>query len=705
MSTVARMRSNSNNNPTKAKKAGGRVNNNKPTGVELRRSARRNNNKVDRSSDLDVTRTNSKKTRTTTSGSTVRQRVAALESNGKAAVTPPQPQKPTTTAGEANFITSSPKRKPRESVISGTREGLIRKRRRAEVADSNHSPTTPLFKRKHHNLRNMSTADDEEEEDMASPSTYRCAKRKQSNEDAEMEEREEQPKTPTRTGQQRQQQLAGLSTAPQNRSGEAAPSPLKSILSPVFDLLRRVSGIAQDPLGLQNKPDDTTPSADDSPLAGKGKRSLRSTESELSDCSMPGGFYGQLATLETGGSPPPGSAGANSLTAPPMNPTTTTLTSYLSHHRAQPSSSSNSSNNGNNLTANDMQLYLPESVEFGGPDSCSASPLTAGFPETPSKENIPIHNYSDDQTSDAATNGSTTLNELLAFTHGNDVANGDDTVNAYSRYLATLRPTVADPSKYEDYPQYEEEEEEEFNPYLFMADLPPIPKEHTLRPYALPRKTRSCKPITLVLDLDETLVHCATNQVENPDLVFPVEYNGINYNVYCRLRPGYKEFLERASQLFEVVVFTASQQVYADRLLNMIDGERKLIKHRLFRDSCVYVNTNYVKDLGILGRDESKMILVDNCPQAFAYQQSNGIPIESWYEDRRDRELNRLMKFLETLVDVEDVRPLVESRYRTKERVNEARRRFQIRMAAAASSVQGGGGGGYSPPSTTVGLN
>ncbi|RKP20420.1 hypothetical protein ROZALSC1DRAFT_28089 [Rozella allomycis CSF55] len=212
------------------------------------------------------------------------------------------------------------------------------------------------------------------------------------------------------------------------------------------------------------------------------------------------------------------------------------------------------------------------------------------------------------------------------------------------------------------------QDDDMFNPFTFIRYLPDL-SNFPPRKVNLPRKTRSCPPITLVLDLDETLVHCSTTPLKTYDLTFEVEFNSEHYTVYVLKRPFLQEFLEKVSTMFEVVIFTASQKVYADKLLNILDPNRKYIKHRLFRDSCLYVHGNYLKDLTVLGRDLSQTIIVDNAPQSFGFQLSNGIPIESWYGARDDTQLLSVLEFLSDIVGVTDVRPTIENAFRLKELV------------------------------------
>jgi hypothetical protein len=115
-------------------------------------------------------------------------------------------------------------------------------------------------------------------------------------------------------------------------------------------------------------------------------------------------------------------------------------------------------------------------------------------------------------------------------------------------------------------------EEDEFNPYVFIKSLPNYDLVAPLRPpIALPPKLATAPPISLVLDLDETLVHCTVEPVDDADLVFPVVFHGMTYQVHVRLRPHLFEFLEKIHGKFEVIVFTASQKVYANELLDLID--------------------------------------------------------------------------------------------------------------------------------------
>ncbi|TVT98702.1 hypothetical protein EJB05_55973 [Eragrostis curvula] len=171
------------------------------------------------------------------------------------------------------------------------------------------------------------------------------------------------------------------------------------------------------------------------------------------------------------------------------------------------------------------------------------------------------------------------------------------------------------------------------------------------------------RKVTLVLDLDETLVHSTMEHCDDADFTFPVFFDMKEHMVYVKKRPHVHAFLEKMAQMFEVVIFTASQSIYADQLLDMLDPEKKLFTKRFFRESCVFTDSSYTKDLTVLGIDLAKVAIIDNTPQVFQLQVNNGIPIESWYNDPSDEALPQLIPFLETLAVADDVRPIIADKF------------------------------------------
>lgn len=161
----------------------------------------------------------------------------------------------------------------------------------------------------------------------------------------------------------------------------------------------------------------------------------------------------------------------------------------------------------------------------------------------------------------------------------------------------------------------------------------------------------------LVLDLDETLVHSSFRAVPGADFVIPVQIEDVVHFVYVAKRPGVDEFLTEMAKYYEIVIYTASLNKYADPLLDLLDPNR-VIRARLFRESCVYYEGNYVKDLSLLDRDLSQAIIIDNSPSSYSFHPENAIDCSSFIDDPRDRELDQIAAYLKAIKDVRDVRGL-----------------------------------------------
>jgi len=173
-------------------------------------------------------------------------------------------------------------------------------------------------------------------------------------------------------------------------------------------------------------------------------------------------------------------------------------------------------------------------------------------------------------------------------------------------------------------------------------------------------ENKTGKSHCLVLDLDETLVHSSFKPVGKCDFVLSINMDGVVHKVYVLKRPGVDEFLEEMAKHFELVVFTASLDKYANPLLDLLDP-KGLITGRLFREHCSRRGQMYIKDLDRLGRDLESSLIIDNSPHSYALHPFHAVPIISWFDDPRDTELPDMVAFLTDLTKIPDVSAVLDA--------------------------------------------
>ena len=131
------------------------------------------------------------------------------------------------------------------------------------------------------------------------------------------------------------------------------------------------------------------------------------------------------------------------------------------------------------------------------------------------------------------------------------------------------------------------------------------------------RRLLDSKKLSLVVDLDQTIIHATVDPTvaewkrdpSNPnyDAVKDVEAfqlvddgpgaRGCYY--YIKLRPGLKSFLEKISQCYELHIYTMGTRAYAENIAKIIDPQRKVFSDR------------------ILSRDESGSMTAKNLKRLF----------------------------------------------------------------------------------------
>ncbi|ORZ17427.1 NLI interacting factor [Lobosporangium transversale] len=167
---------------------------------------------------------------------------------------------------------------------------------------------------------------------------------------------------------------------------------------------------------------------------------------------------------------------------------------------------------------------------------------------------------------------------------------------------------------------------------------------------------------TLVLDLDETLIHSTSRGSRSQGYMVEVLVDRHACLYYVYKRPHVDYFLKKVSEWYKLVIFTASMAEYADPVIDWLDQNRTLFEKRYFRQACFFRNGSYLKDLTVVEQDLSSVCLLDNSPVSYSLNKENGIPIDSWIDDPNDEALLDLLPFLDALRFTEDVRSILSLR-------------------------------------------
>lgn len=189
----------------------------------------------------------------------------------------------------------------------------------------------------------------------------------------------------------------------------------------------------------------------------------------------------------------------------------------------------------------------------------------------------------------------------------------------------------------------EVDESEQFNGNLAIShtdvNLKVSRKEATDIENDLKTRLRESKKLVLVVDLDQTVIHCGVDPTigewkrdsSNPNYealkdvqsfaldeepILPLLYMGPKPPVrkcwyYVKVRPGLKEFFDKVAPLFEMHIYTMATRAYALEIAKIIDPDGSLFGDRILsRDENGSITQKSLERL--FPTDQSMVVVIDD---------------------------------------------------------------------------------------------
>lgn len=176
----------------------------------------------------------------------------------------------------------------------------------------------------------------------------------------------------------------------------------------------------------------------------------------------------------------------------------------------------------------------------------------------------------------------------------------------------------------------------------------------------------------LILDVDETLIHARTSPLDRaPD------FTVFDYHVYKR--PFLDQFLQEIQADFKIAFWSSASDDYVEKIVDTIYpgsnprefawGRTRCTPKPVMETDSEYgiramsglAHYNYIKRLEKIRRYGYRLettLIVDDTPHKINNSYGNAIYIKEFEGDPGDRELEKLLKFLQSIRHVPNVRAI-----------------------------------------------
>ncbi|TDH73198.1 uncharacterized protein CCR75_003073 [Bremia lactucae] len=150
------------------------------------------------------------------------------------------------------------------------------------------------------------------------------------------------------------------------------------------------------------------------------------------------------------------------------------------------------------------------------------------------------------------------------------------------------------------------------------------------------RRQLGAKKLSLVLDLDHTLLHA----VRENDIVGEIMQLGLAQQHVVKLRPGLSLFLMTLSEFYDLFIYTHGTRLYAEQIVKIIDPDERFFKNRIVARTDT--PDMFHKSLKLLfpSCDDSMILVVDDRIDVWKENEGNVFLIEPYHFFKCTSEIN-----------------------------------------------------------------